>query len=396
MPKRNTKTKSNLILISSVETKLSETAKSLSFLARQAHLNKDFKNLAICSENLINLSAASEETGRFFYSLSQSQYGEGDLESAYKILTELSESKSTEIRAASLLAIGRKELSLKNYEEAGRTFLSSAGLAMSNRICAPLTYIQSQIALSAMYAEIEAYDESLLIMQGVEPLVKSIASKYPALLGEYWNNLACGYLELDELEAAFYYSSKAVSMKVAAYFPEWFATKSDIDHKLYEKNYKKLVSFLGRDRSASPKNVQQFTSKLPFYIALNFYGTGYNLLKFITDESEEAEIRFTALIETLASLCVGNKTGIELLGYFLFSDHEYYKFKGNLSRQRIDDLGLVMDNVERFELNNPLKEYGSGVAAALDITLFRDTLEWVKSFIDEGVRLNYPWLNADS
>jgi hypothetical protein len=389
MPKTN-KQIARILLIETSIDKLGETAKSLSFLARQAHLNKDFSSLSVLSEHLLNLSPQTENLGRYFSALSLSRYGQGDSLAAYKIFTELANSEIDELKSAALLAVGRTELFHGNHAEASRILGEAAKIAASNNLCAPVVYVQSQIVLSLLCAEAGALTESLKILQGIEPLVKSLGVGYPTILAEFWNNIAYGYMEHADLDRAVYYTEKAVSMTVSQKYPDWLATKQEIDQKLYEKNYLKLVSLTAYDRAQIAENVSQISSKQNFYICLDYYDTRYKVFKFITDDSDESEIRFTALTLTLKSLCVKANTGIKVTGYFSPIDLEEYQFQVHLERERLDDFITVMKNIAIFETKFPLKEHGDETSPELDLTTYKRIIEWVKSFADNGETLDIP------
>lgn len=216
------------IVTSSIRESVDVTERNLSFLARQAYVNREFENLGKLSIALLNLPSHSGEIGRFYQALDFSRQGKGNNLFAQKVFEELADAHSPKIRAASTLAIGRLEMRAGNYADASRTLLEASKLALSNDLCGPLTFINAQNALSVMQGLNGAYDESIRILKGIEPFTKIAARYFPPVLGELWNNLACGYGDLGDYQTASYYINKATSISIIKNYPEWIETKQDI------------------------------------------------------------------------------------------------------------------------------------------------------------------------
>jgi hypothetical protein len=376
MPKTSTNRIKNLFMFSSeFERVIETTVKRLSFLARQAYTVNDFPTLKQRADELFDLSP---ELGSYFQSLFLSRYGEGNLELAYKKMAELANSSSVQIRAGAMLYLGWRELYYQNTEEAKRNFEIASSLALSNDLCAPVTFINAQNALSVLFAQQGAVKESVELIQSHEYLVKLVGAYFPAVSAEVNNNIAYGCLELDELEKASYYSNRALSTDAAINFPEWFKTRQEIDDKLYKKNAAKLLSLSHLKGLKSSKNVLIFSPRVSFQLYLNFHDNREKILDFFTNASEESEIRFIAFIQTLILLCIGHKTGIEIEGYFSIND-EVNQFHGNIDRDQLEDLFKLVENIERYETVNPIKIYINPDQMLSDDTTVEDIQNYVSS-----------------
>jgi len=330
MTRINKKALNTIFIANSSVNEFSETATSLSFLARQTYSDRNYELLSPISDLLINLSRTTEEAGRFYKALCHSKRGVGNLEQSHEILESLADSSRAQIRAASLCALGINSYHLGDMAEAIRLLSATNQIALSENICAPFTVVYSAITLSAIQCDNGATMDGLKTLQNAEPLARYLGYISKSLLGDFYNNYACCLSENDELEAASYYSNLAISTEVALNFPDWFESKQEIDQKLFEKNYRKLVSLREYDRVKIAENVSRISSKQTFYLCLDYFNTRYKVFKFITDDSDESETRFTALTLTLKSLCAKANTGIKVVGYFSPVDIEDYQFQVNL------------------------------------------------------------------
>jgi hypothetical protein len=243
------------IVISSIE-KITERATYLSYLARRAYTVRDYNQLAVFSESLINLSPF-KDIGEFYQALALSKQGAGDIEKARNIFCKLTESPLVQLRAASLLAMGVSEYNRKNYQEASRLFIEAGKVSISENICAPITFVNSQNALSIIQADNGAYSESLKLLQGVEPIVRIIGCYFPAIQGEFYNNYACGFLDFGDTQTALQFNHKALQNPFVSRYPEWLATREDIKEKLNQKTSRSFVSvpssFMGFNESEANK-----------------------------------------------------------------------------------------------------------------------------------------------
>jgi hypothetical protein len=237
MPKTRNKTTKSLFMVSSViETieNVSETAFRLSFLARRAYTDRDYNRLAVFSKSLINLSPFTE-IGEFYEALSLSKQGAGDIGRTQRTFENLTESSFVQLRAASTLVLGMREMRRENFSEAGRLIIKANKLALSNNTCAPLTAINAQNALSVIKGISGDSEGSLKLLSGMERLVKTMGIYYPAILGEHWNNQAYEHYQLGNLNIASHFITKAITIQSIRPYPEWLENNEDIKSSLLIK-----------------------------------------------------------------------------------------------------------------------------------------------------------------
>jgi hypothetical protein len=117
--------------------------------------------------------------------------------------------------------------------------------------------------------------------------------------------------------------------------------------KAYAKNLRRKIERLD--------NLRVFpTPQTCFQIYLTFYKEQYKLLDYYTNESDEADSRFVALIDTFDSICSGYRTGIELDGYFLECYEGSYQYHCSIERENLWNLFQVIRNVKAYETQFPL------------------------------------------
>jgi hypothetical protein len=377
-----TKTIKSLFILPSIG-KLGETTRGLSFCARQAYTIRDFKSLRIISERLLNLS--DSEVGSYYKALSESKNGKANIEQALRIFRELCDSPSIKIRAASLLAVGRKELLYKNYSEAKRFILESSRLAALGNLGSPLTFVNAQNALSILLAEIGAIKESLEILKTNEPLVKLVGFHFPSVLGEHHNNTACSLLELGELSEASYYSDKAIANPAALNYPEWFDTKKEIDEKLDQKRNRSFVS--PPSESFNLPNVVRYPFKrIRLHILLLEDGLRYQLLEMDLNDTEESLDSQAQLLVKLDKF-TSRPTGIILIGFISQDEPEQCIFKRHIERHSLNEVMQIVNDFrdmklppESDEKNGVKKDERESLANALKI------FAKIKPMLDEDMQ----------
>jgi hypothetical protein len=350
MPKMIRQRTNILFMTTSVLDKLSETAKGLAFLARQAYVNRKFESLKKISERLL-----PSDVGLYFQAMADSKHGDGDMQSVRKTFACLADSPLTQVRAAARLFWGWDNLRYENFTEAKRLIMQASHLATSEGMCAPLTYINAQNALSVLLAENGAYKESLNLIKNNESLIMRLSHFYPVVLGEYYNNAACSYNDLNELDLAYYYSNKAVSMKVSANYKEWYETRKDIEEKLGQRGGSVFTVPSSYSRSEMLGNLRKFpVPQSYFQVTLKTPVERHRALDYAVNSSAESEARFDSLIKTFEALCGDEKTGYEIEGTFSLTSDNNFEYKNNLRRNKVRDFFKLIASVKSFELANPL------------------------------------------
>jgi tetratricopeptide (TPR) repeat protein len=382
MPSRITKA-ANIFFIAKTSVQgLEETANGLSHAAQKAYTNRNFALLDSAATALMELSPATELHGQLYKALAISKLSAGDKKASIKIFENLAESNSSPIRAASFLAIGLRELRCGKNKQALK--LISHASTLINPFSSPITFFGAQNALSTYMAKRGDYLGSIQILKRLKPFADSYGRIFPALVGELYNNLACGYLDLGEPETAFYYSTKAMANSASLNYPEWFETGKEIEGKLAERRTESvaLPDYHPKlHRKDFLKNVRLFPSpKLLFQIYLTVCQGRYKLLNYEVNSSSESEVRFTALLRSLALLCDASDSPLRIEGFF--EQDESLKFGGNLSEGKLVPLFTTVKNVREYERENPLPIHiDDGEETA------RHTLEWFLHLIERTERI---------
>jgi hypothetical protein len=350
MPSTKNNTAKSLLIISSIENKLGETAKRLSFQARQAYVNRNFKQMKIQSDILLNLGSRSEDAGLFYQALYTSHYNPIDCHK----FESLADSSDPEIRAASTLMLGGAAFRKGKFDEAQKMILNAGRMAFSRNFCAPLIGFNSQNAYSTFLSSQGAHAESLEVLQRNAALAEIIGVYFPATKGEYLNNFAYENLKLGNYEVAAYFINKALSLPVLPYV-EWLETKEEIYEKIKYKKSKSISVPSSYNRQEMLGNLRHLPlPKCRFQIDVNFYRNFFKVLNYYLYDCDESENRFLALIEILDMLCVDYKTGIEIEGYVESDGIRLFNYQNNITEESLDSLHLVIHNLKRYETNNPV------------------------------------------
>lgn len=198
MPKINKRISETFFkIVSSIET-TEKTTSHLSLRAQQAYLSRDYFKVHEYSLRLRSISPKGESVGDFFRALTLSNLGE--IDAADRIFEELTNSELTPLRAASLLALGIRELQHERYEASTKLVSKAGALARSAGICAPLTAINAQYAMAFICGINGSSEQSIKLLETVEPLMNSVAPLFPAVMGLHFNALAYEHFQLGQVE----------------------------------------------------------------------------------------------------------------------------------------------------------------------------------------------------
>jgi tetratricopeptide (TPR) repeat protein len=352
------------------------TGRGLSFLARQSYLNGDYQNLAMVSDRLMNLNDSYEDVGLYYKSLCLSRQGEGEMKPAYKNFSDLANSPHKEIRAAALLALGMKELRQAKYYEAGRLFLQSNQLAQSDGICAPCILIYSNSGLSLIQSKYEAFAESIKTLQTVTPIVQHLSRWFPALSAYYYNNFACGYLDIGELETARYYSQRSLQIKSPVTLQERLETKEVIDSKFTEKTSKSAIAFQAYNAPAGDNLVQFPAPKKRLKLYLQYYKSKYKILDFDFEPIDENIIRLRYLFYRLNRLSAKNSTPIIVYGIFSSPGYEDFEYTIHIDRDRLKGFFTI---IKDFRFNRSLTQLSNSYRKILNDENVSNLTKWLKA-----------------
>jgi hypothetical protein len=380
MPSTKNNISKSLLIFSSIENRLSEIVKRLSFQARQAYVNRDFKQLKNLYESLLNLGSASEDAGLFYQGLYNSQ--NTPLNST--VFESLVDSSIPAIRAASVLMLGGIAFRKNNYTEAQKHILTAGKIALSHNMCAPLIAYNTQDAYSGLLSAQGAHAESLSILQSNANLAKMIGFYFPATEGEFLNNSAFENLKLNNYEVALHLINKALTLPVKPY-PEWFETKSDILEKIKPARSSSIIVPDSYSQREMLGNLLYFPlPKSCFQVGLSFFGKRHSILNYQLYDNDESETRFMALIDVLDSFCMNYKTQVKIEGLLRRGNEDSLILQGYVSEDDLDDLHVVIRNVKTYEARFPVRKLFQ--QEKTDKATAPKTEGWVMSILEENAK----------
>jgi tetratricopeptide (TPR) repeat protein len=346
----------NLFIFStSIAERVNQKIQHLTFQARQAYYERDYRGVAIAGTELVNLSSRSESAGRYFQALALSQQGKSDNEDAQFLFRQLANEASQPVKAASLLALGVRAYNLNNFNEAQILLNEASRLAEYNN-CAPLTSVISKTAMAAIYSGLGNYEDSLLIIKKVLPQIISFGEVFPAYLGLELNNYAYDLCQSGDSITASHIIKNVIQSPFIAVYPEWLETAREIEQAqtLAGRNQSSITVPREYNRAEILGNLLYFSlPKTRLHIRITYHGSNFQLLDFITNASEESQDRFIALMQCLEGLTTDLNTGIIVYGFTSPFDARAFHFEHNIEKSRLNDLYLFARNVIRYERENP-------------------------------------------
>jgi tetratricopeptide (TPR) repeat protein len=180
----------NLFIFStSIEERVNWKIQHLTFQARQAAYERDYRRVTITGTELVNLSSRSESAGRYFQALALSQQGKSNSEEAQSLFRQLLNEVSQPVQAASLLALGITAYRRNDFKEA-QILISEASRLANYDNSAPFTSILSKTAMAAIYSGLGNYEASLQIIKAGMPQIVYWGNFFPGYLGMEQNNYA--------------------------------------------------------------------------------------------------------------------------------------------------------------------------------------------------------------
>ncbi len=368
----------NLFIFStSIEERVNQKIQHLTFAARQAYYERDFRQVAACSEELINLSPRSEFAGLYFQALSISQQGNNKNQEAQQIYETLAKDAPPAVQSAAILALGMNALQSNQLDEAKRLLTESYQISVINK-CAPITAIQTQDALSSLYSQQEDHFQSALILKNMLPDLFSLGRVFPAYLGIELNNYAYELGQLGQFQAASHIITNVLSTPYANLYPEWQETADEIqeaqakscrNHSSVpspQQKYFNVVDIASYQREASAtyqetyagKVVRFPTPKNSFHIKLTSKDDIFNFLcNLDIDDSQESEERLMELLYLLNFLCTDSESDYIVRGFVSPENSGMFKFEGNIHSSELSKLFTLIGNVEAYARSNPLPRH---------------------------------------
>jgi tetratricopeptide (TPR) repeat protein len=369
----NKQTLRNLFIFStSIAERVNQKIQHLTFAARQAYYERDYHKVALCSEELINLSPRSEFAGLYFHALANSQQGNNTNQEAQRIYEMLAQDAPSSVQSAAMLALGLKALQSNQLDEAKRLLTESNKISVVNT-CAPITAIQTQSALSALYSQQGDHYKSALILKKMLPDVFILGRAFPAYLGAELNNYAYELGQLRQFQAASQIISSVVSSSYANLYPEWQETACEIHEaqtkpcpnrssiSVPKQKYFNVVNIAMYQRDHFAKYREMYTGKvLPFpsinnrfHITLTSKDNLFNLCNLEINNSQESEERLIEFLYLLNFICTDSQTDYIVRGFVSPENSGMYEFEGNVHFDELDKLFTLIGNVEAHAQRNP-------------------------------------------
>jgi hypothetical protein len=346
----------NLFIFStSIEERVNQKIQHLTYQARQAYYERDYRRVATAGTELVNLSSRSESAGRYFQALALSQQGKSDNDEAQFLFKQLVNEASQPVQAASLLALGVTAYRRNDFREA-QILINEASILANYNNCAPLTSVLSKTAMAAINSGLGNYEESLLIMNEVMPSLIPFGTVFPICLGMELNNYAYDLCQSGDSITASRIIKSVIQSPFISVYPEWLETAKEIEQAqiLASANHASITVPKEYNRAEILGNLLYFPlPKTRFHIRLDHRGYQFKLLDFITNASEESQDRFIALVQCLEGLTTDVDTGITVYGFISPYDATAYRFERNIEKPLLNDLYLLARNVIRYEKENP-------------------------------------------
>jgi tetratricopeptide (TPR) repeat protein len=347
----------NLFIFStSIAERVNQKIQHLTFQARQAYYERDYHTVAIAGTELVNLSSRSESAGRYFQALALSQQGKINSEEAQSLFRQLIDEASQPVQAASLLAMGVRAYNLNNFQEAQK-LISEASILSNKNNCAPLTSVVSQTALAAVHSGLGNHQISLQIMKEAMPQIILWGNFFPICLGIELNNYACDLWRSGELLAASRVIQPVIQSPFVSAYPEWLETAREIQQAqaLTTRNPSIISVPKQYNRAEILGNLRHFPlPKNHFHLCLHDEWYHYEILDIMLNASEESQDRFVALLQCLEALTTDTDTGLLVHSYTSPQNGNAECFTRYIERSRLNDLYLFVQNVVRYEQENPL------------------------------------------
>jgi hypothetical protein len=368
----------NLFIFStSIEERVNQKVQHLTYQARQAYYQRNYRKLAHYSEQLINLSPRSEFAGLYFQTLSISQHGTGASLETQNRYERLANDAPPAIQAAAILALGLKAIKSNQLDEAKRLLTESYRASVVNN-CAPITAIQTRSALSTLYSIEGNHQTSAQLLEWLLPDLMILGKAFPAYLGVELNNYAYELSQLGEYHKATRLINSVLSSPYASAYPEWQETAQEIRQAQTESrrhrasvggdgqkalnvvdiaSYKRKSSVAAKELPAA-KVIHFPTTGNCFHLKLTSKDEVFNFLYNLDiDDSQESEERLMELLYLLNFLCTDSEADYTVRSFVLPEKSEVFTFQGNIHPSELSKLLTLIGNVEAYARRNPLPKH---------------------------------------
>jgi hypothetical protein len=218
------------IFSTSIAERINQKIQHLTFRARQAYYERNYREVATAGQELTAIESATEY-GQYFLALAESQQGKRKSNNAKKLFQHLADSPNDAVRAASMLALGLQAYRAKDYKEA-RCLIKHACEIADRCGKALITSTMCRTSLAAIHSDLGDYRASISLIHESLPAIYLIGQRIPAYLGMELNNYAYELNRINKPEYASQVITIALNSPYSKLYPEWSDTKSQIDAKL--------------------------------------------------------------------------------------------------------------------------------------------------------------------
>jgi hypothetical protein len=363
----------NLFIFStSIAERVNQKIQHLTFAARQAYYERDYHKVADCGEDLINLSPRSEFAGQYFQALAISRQSNGTNKEVLRIYERLAQDAPSSVQSAAMLALGLNALQSNQLDEAKKLLTESYQISVVNH-CDPITAMQTQSALSALYSQQGEHEKSALVLKNALPDIFILGRIFPAYLGMELNNYAYELGQLGQFQAASQIISSVLTSPYANVYPEWQETACEIYEaqaklrpnrsslSVPKQKYFNVVNIALYQRDHFAKYREMYTGKvLPFpttnsrfHVTLTSKENLFNLCNLDINDSQESEERLIEFLYLLNFLCTDSETDYIVRGFVSPENSGMFEFEGNIHFDELDKLFTLIGNVEAHAQCHP-------------------------------------------
>jgi hypothetical protein len=375
----------NLFIFStSIEERVNQRIQHLTYQARQAYYECDYRKVAVFGEELTNLSPRSEFAGLYFQALSMSQHGSNKSIESEQIYRMLAQDAPPAVQAAAILALGLNAFQSNQFDEAQKLLTEAYQINEASH-CAPITALQIQIEFSTLASVQGDSYQGVSILENLLPSITQLGHIFPSFLATQLNNYAYELNLIGEHQKASHIIGKVMASPYANISPVFQETACEIQEAQAKLNPNRSSVSIPKPKSFNVINIaayqrdhfakyrEMYAGKVlrfpvannRFHITLTSKDNIFNLCSLEIDDSQESEERLIEFLYLLNFLCTDSKTDYIVRGFVSPEHSGEFEFNGNIHFEELEKLFTLVSNVETHAQNNPLpKQRAKGAGEA--------------------------------
>jgi tetratricopeptide (TPR) repeat protein len=199
-------------------------------LAEHAFSFRDLETLKQASLVLNSLPiSGAREVGAYYQALAIKQRRQWHI--AKPTLEALVNEVPLAYRGRVIQSLGALSLSAGDFEEALQLQLKALRAVQQANNDDLITVLRARINISTIRSVAGYHQEALRDLKAVAPLVRTVAAEHPFWFYLYHNELAFELSEVGRLDEAGAALAVALSSPFAAAYPEWSATRNELEEK---------------------------------------------------------------------------------------------------------------------------------------------------------------------